>query len=151
MHLAGRGNRRKPCRRQEYPVQLMATEYGLEPMETGARFEKLTLPFRESCSSSIATQNRASLVQEQDIGEARELLRAWIVQEAAVAQRVVLMCGQDVMEWDNIASTIKYASLRRNGVTRAFGIAINEKNSFPDDIYHIISSFRRNGLAKRGH
>jgi hypothetical protein len=100
-------------------------------------------------------QNRTSLVQEQDIGEVKELLnrpwwrRAWIMQEAVVARKVVLTCGQEVMQWDNITSTIKSASLWRSVVIRAFGIAVDEKDSFPDDIYRIINSFRSEWANKR--
>jgi hypothetical protein len=79
--------------------------------------------------------------------EVKELLdrpwwrRAWIIQEAVVAQKLVLMCGPDTMEWGNVNSTIKKSSSYKN-VIKVFDMTVVAKDKFTDDIYQIISSFR---------
>jgi len=76
------------------------------------KYGKLGLPFREVIRNSIAIQNRADLVREQQLGEVKELLdrswwhRAWVIQEAVVARKLVLMCGEEKMPWENVTKTI---------------------------------------------
>jgi Heterokaryon incompatibility protein (HET) len=60
-------------------------------------------------ASSVAAQHKANLTHELDLGEIRELLSrpgwtcVWIMQEAIVARKLILMCGAETFEWKRLS------------------------------------------------
>jgi len=97
--------------------------------------------------SSVSTQQFAALMDELEQGELRELLcrpwwtRMWIMQEAIVAPKLILMCGSETFSWDGIQRSI---NRRRNrGGVEVFGIIANQEiASMQDETYQTISRFR---------
>ena len=116
------------------------------------KFGKPTLPVRESYKSSISVQNRSNLVYEQQFGEVKEILdrpwftRVWIMQEAILARKLVLMCGSETMAWDRIGTLIE-KSWTTQGTTRAFGMSVYPRDQIPDETYQRICHFREKRAA----
>ncbi|CAM1509403.1 Fc.00g031420.m01.CDS01 [Cosmosporella sp. VM-42] len=116
------------------------------------KYGKPTLPVRESFGDSVSMQNRSNLVQEQELGEIKEILdrpwftRVWIMQEAVLARKLVLMCGPEVMSWDRIGTVIRRGWIFK-GFPAAFGMTVNPRDEFPDETYQVICQFREKWAA----
>ncbi|KAK0732135.1 hypothetical protein B0H67DRAFT_640434 [Lasiosphaeris hirsuta] len=111
------------------------------------KFGKPTLPVRVSFSSSIGLQNRSNLVQDQDHGEIKEFLdrswftRVWIIQEAVLACKLVVMCSPEVMSWNRIGTVIHRAWIF-SGFEKVFGMVANPHHQFPDETYQALCHLR---------
>jgi hypothetical protein len=120
---------------------------GWHMWQVDRKFGKPTLSARESLKSSISWQNRSSLVQEQELGEVNEILdrpwftRVWIMQEAVLARKLVLICGPETMAWDRVGTVIQRSWITR-GFTKSFGMSVNPRNQFQDKTYQTICHFR---------
>ncbi|KAK9420200.1 putative WW domain-containing protein [Seiridium unicorne] len=83
----------------------------------------LLLPVRERFKSGHAVLESSHRAIEMEFGEIREILhrpwwtRVWIMQEAIVARKLVLICGEQVMDWDHIETTAKDLRWRTTGKT----------------------------------
>ncbi|EPE29819.1 WW [Glarea lozoyensis ATCC 20868] len=111
------------------------------------KFGKPTLPVRESLKNSISLQNRSSLVAAQEFGEINELLdrpwftRVWIMQEAILARKLVLICGSETIDWHDVGSKIKTSFMAIN-FPKCFGLKVNPWDLFCDETYQKICHFR---------
>ncbi|OAQ97008.1 hypothetical protein LLEC1_06366 [Akanthomyces lecanii] len=92
---------------------------GWHMWQVDRKFGKPTLPAGESFKGSISLQNRSNLIQEQELGEVNEILdrpwftRVWIMQEAVLARKLVLMCGPETMAWDRDRPAVAYSLLEQ--------------------------------------
>ncbi|KAK4213724.1 heterokaryon incompatibility protein-domain-containing protein [Rhypophila decipiens] len=109
-------------------------------------------------TNSVAAMHAAILTNEVVLGEVREILarkwwtRVWIMQEAIVARRLKLMCGDQTFEWDGVGRAID----RMKGVTgsrgaiEVFGTIMNPEMLIEEDrTYQLISRFREMWARKR--
>lgn len=111
-------------------------------------YGKPTLPFTEVLGDSIAMMNRSHLVMEHMNGEVRKLLdrpwwrRTWIIQEVVLAKNIQIICGDEVITWDRVASMLKLFRWTEAG-PRAFGVKSGDRNIFPDQMYGLISGYHQ--------
>lgn len=111
------------------------------------KYGKPTLPWTEQFTTSRGIMNRSALVEEQSNGEVREILdrpwwrRTWIIQEAVLARKIVIMCGNETIGWEDIDAWFKRLA-RTTDRIEVFGLPVHEKDFFPDRLYRIISDFR---------
>ncbi|RBQ81007.1 hypothetical protein FVER14953_20516 [Fusarium verticillioides] len=111
-------------------------------------YGKPTLPFLKSVRGSIARMNRSRLIEEQINGEVRELLdrpwwrRTWIIQEVVLAKNIQIICGEDVITWDAVASLFKRLKWTQ-GEVRVFDVKLSDRNIFPDQMYNFISGYHQ--------
>lgn len=110
--------------------------------------DKGLMPMGLEMGGLSALKNRSDHVNEQMNGEVRELLdrpwwtRTWIIQEAVLARELVVMCGGETVTWESFAelwSRLKWTQ----GRVQVFNVPINEKDLFPDEVYKIISDYRK--------
>lgn len=110
-------------------------------------------PFR-NVTSGAAWQWSVELDLEFDIGDIRELLsrpwwnRVWIVQEAVVGKKVVLMVGSEQFDWENVERSLerikKGRVLQGTGAVEMFGVVVNpEMYSAQDESYRLIARLRK--------
>lgn len=63
--------------------------------------------WKKTLSNSVNLRECADYVDEHGLGEVRELLdrpwwrRVWIIQEAVLARRLVLVCGTELIQWQS--------------------------------------------------
>ncbi|KAK9800156.1 putative WW domain-containing protein [Seiridium cardinale] len=94
---------------------------------TGWKVERrhggLLLPVRERFKSGHAVLESSHRAIEMEFGEIREILhrpwwtRVWIMQEAIVARKLVLICGEHAMDWNRVETTAKNLRWRTTGQT----------------------------------
>lgn len=99
--------------------------------------------------SPATSGEKGDLEEEFTLGEVRELLsrpwwrRTWVIQEAVVASKLVLMCGEETAPWDSIDLFHQcLAKSRSTTHLHAFGHLIHERYVSPDDGYQAISDYR---------
>ncbi|KAM7198192.1 Heterokaryon incompatibility protein (HET) domain containing protein [Naviculisporaceae sp. PSN 640] len=105
--------------------------------------------------SSTATAEKGDPDQEFTLGEVRELLsrpwwrRTWVIQEAVVASKIVLMCGEETAPWDSIDLFYQYLTKSRSSTSQlqVFGHPIHERYVSVDDGYQAISEYREKWQA----
>lgn len=120
---------------------------GWQSWKTGRKFGRPTLSARENFGSSIGWQNRAALLEEEEMGEIREILdrpwftRVWIMQEAVLAKKILVMCGPESMSWERIGA-VTQGKRTVNRHPKVFGMAVDPRQAFPDDTYQSICQFR---------
>lgn len=119
-----------------------------------AKYGKPTLPWTEQIGSGKGIVNRGNLLDEQSNGEVRELLerpwrrRTWIIQEAVLAGKITLMCGNEVTSWESIDGFFRQIRWTQPRF-EVFGLPIHERDRFPDQLYRIISDLRDKWHSKR--
>ncbi|KAG9494939.1 hypothetical protein J7337_013168 [Fusarium musae] len=92
--------------------------------------------------------NRSRLIEEQINGEVRELLdrpwwrRTWIIQEVVLAKNIQIICGEDIITWDAVASLFKRLKWTQ-GEVRVFDVKLSDRNIFPDQMYNLISGYHQ--------
>ena len=97
---------------------------------------------------STAQRNDLDLIEEQLTGEVRELLdrpywhRVWIIQEAVMARKLVLMCGPETVAW-NALKKLRVLERLQNKATVVFGISMDSTFHYPDATHHAISGLRK--------
>ncbi|CAG9978008.1 unnamed protein product [Clonostachys byssicola] len=103
---------------------------------------------RPSYTTNISTAlDRMTYTDDQLAGEIRELLdrpwwrRTWVVQEAVLAQKLVVMCGEEVVTWDMIRKLIDGRRISRPNF-EVMGIVLDE-TAFPDGLFRFISEYRQ--------
>ncbi|CAH0058500.1 unnamed protein product [Clonostachys solani] len=103
---------------------------------------------RPSYTTNVSTAlDRLTYTDEQLAGEIRELLdrpwwrRTWVVQEAVLAQKLVVMCGEELVTWDMIKKLIEGRRITRPNF-EAMGIVLDE-TAFPDGLFRFISEYRQ--------
>ncbi|KAM7219520.1 Heterokaryon incompatibility protein (HET) domain containing protein [Rhypophila decipiens] len=109
-------------------------------------------------TNSVAAMHAAILTNEVVLGEVREILarpwwtRVWIMQEAIVARRLKIMCGDQTFDWDGVGRAID----RMKGVTglrgaiEVFDTIMNPEMLIEEDrTYRLISRFREMWARKR--
>ncbi|RYP74058.1 hypothetical protein DL771_003247 [Monosporascus sp. 5C6A] len=100
--------------------------------------------------SKVSVYDWTSLTEELVHGEIRELLarpwwkRAWVVQEAVLAKKLLIMCGPEIAPWEYIGQATKRvrgggASLETGSL---FGQRVGSTYTFPDETYMQISAYR---------
>lgn len=120
---------------------------GWHQFKIDRKYGKPTLPWMEQFTTSKGIMNRSALVEEQSNGEVREILdrpwwrRTWIIQEAVLAQRIMIMVGSEVASWESIDAFFRRIA-RSTDRMEVFGLSIHEKDFFPDRLYRTISDFR---------
>ncbi|TPX18633.1 uncharacterized protein E0L32_002490 [Thyridium curvatum] len=120
---------------------------GWEQLKLDRKYGRPLLSFKENIGSAAGIMNRSNLVQEQMNGEVREILdrpwwrRTWIIQEAVLAGRIVLMCGPETVSWESV-DELKSRQFWTQARVEVFGVPANPKDFFPDQIYRIISDYR---------
>ncbi|KFG84121.1 hypothetical protein MANI_000736 [Metarhizium anisopliae] len=135
-------------------IQRKLWALGWHAWRVDRKFGKPTLPVREGCKTSITWQNRNDLVTEQVMGEINEILdrpwfsRVWIIQEAILARKLVLMCGPETMAWDRLGTAIGH-SWRGAGFMTCFGMRVDPVDEFSDETYQSICHFRERWAAGR--
>ncbi|KAL7756813.1 hypothetical protein ACKLNR_013806 [Fusarium oxysporum f. sp. zingiberi] len=118
-------------------------------------YGKPTLPFFKSVNSSIAMMHRSRLIQEQINGEVREFLdrpwwrRTWIIQEVVLAKNIQIICGDEVVTWDTVASLLKRLRMTQAEV-QVFGVKLSDRNVFPDRMYNLISGYHQKWHSTAG-
>ncbi|VUC26144.1 unnamed protein product [Clonostachys rosea] len=107
---------------------------------------------RPSYTTSLSTVfDRGEYSEEQVYGEIRELLdrpwwrRTWVVQEAVLAKKLVIMCGEELVSWDMIKKLIEEPPLGQPDLER-IGIVLDE-SVFPDGLFRFISEYRQRWLG----
>ena len=106
-----------------------------------------TLSGRKAMTRSAAIMDKSNLDNDLMLGEVRELLtrpwwrRTWIVQEAIVASKIMLMCGPETVPWDSIEKLRRILPWVTDHMT-AFGVDMHEKNLYLDAAYQTISDYR---------
>ncbi|KAB5540270.1 heterokaryon incompatibility protein-domain-containing protein [Coniochaeta sp. 2T2.1] len=119
---------------------------GWHQFKIDRKYGKPTLPWTEQFTTSKGIMNRSALVDEQSMGEIRELLdrpwwrRTWIIQEAVLARKIVIMCGPETTGWESVAAFFGRAAWTSR--VEVFGMPVHEKDFFPDRLYRIISELR---------
>ncbi|KAJ9137008.1 HET-domain-containing protein [Coniochaeta hoffmannii] len=114
----------------------------------------LLLPLRERFKSGVAFQESSDRATEFKAGEIRELLsrpwwtRVWIMQEAIVARKLTLMCGQHTAPWESVRKEYERHTKTTRGVS-PFGIDVNPAGELFDDIYWVINGFRERWAVKK--
>ena len=105
-------------------------------------------------TSGYAWQWANQLDNEVNAGDLRELLsrpwwtRVWIVQEAVVARKLVMMVGGDTFEWEHIERSLKRQRTAgvlspSEGANQVFDVVVNpEVYSAQDETYQMISRLR---------
>ncbi|KAF4334681.1 heterokaryon incompatibility [Fusarium beomiforme] len=112
-----------------------------------------TLPFSKAAKDSIALMNRSRLVEEHVNGEVRELLdrpwwrRTWIIQEAVLAKNIQIICGDECITWDTVASCLKRLKMTQ---VQVFGVKLSDRSMFPDQMYSLISGYHRQWHSSPG-
>ena len=108
-------------------------------------------------TNSVAMVHTAFMVNELVLGEVREILarpwwtRVWIMQEAIVARRLKLMCGDQAFEWDGVGRAIDRmrGTTGSRGAIEVFGTVMNPEMLVEDQTYRLISRFRDIWAKKR--
>jgi hypothetical protein len=102
-------------------------------------------------TSYTSTEDVMTSWNEISMGEVRELLtrpwwrRAWIVQEAVVSRKIVLMCGDEVVPWEHLS---KRKDTRDDVVF--LGLKLTPDEQVVDGRYRAILSFREKWQAEQG-
>ncbi|VUC33479.1 unnamed protein product [Clonostachys rosea] len=118
------------------------------------RLEKQTGKLRPPLAmSSGALIDAVNFAEEQVMGEAREILdrpwwrRTWVIQEAVLARKLIVMCGSEVVTWESIQDLIEKRRLDTPKV-EVCGVILGEMKNFPDDTFRFITEFRRKWHSK---
>ncbi|KAF2098809.1 HET-domain-containing protein [Rhizodiscina lignyota] len=99
-------------------------------------------------SDSASLEERSNYSEEHGFGEVRELLdrpwwrRVWIVQEAVLAQTLVVLCGTETIQWESFQSAIQGGSLKL-GKHAAGHKRPSALSDWPDASYQAISLLRQ--------
>ncbi|KAM7221187.1 Heterokaryon incompatibility protein (HET) domain containing protein [Rhypophila decipiens] len=86
---------------------------------------------RKVIKGSTALVEKGNVEEEFSLGEVRELLsrpwwrRIWAVQEAVVASKIVLMCGDETVPWESIEKFHQYSVKSR--MMQSFGHPIQAR------------------------
>ncbi|KAI8721606.1 hypothetical protein NCS52_00302500 [Fusarium sp. LHS14.1] len=94
-------------------------------------------------------QDSSHRAYEFEHGEIRELLnspwweRVWIMQEAIVAKRIVIMCGDQTATWDRIEVAIKNSIWRAPGPEDEFGLGDSKNAHLFNDKYLAVNEYRQ--------
>lgn len=121
---------------------------------TERKHGNILLPLKERFKSWEATQNAAELASEMELGEIRDLLtrpwwtRVWIMQEAIVARRLVLMCGSRTAPWESVESAVK-RSMREKGAVKAFDIVINPEFDMLEGGHRLLTNLRKRYMEQK--
>ncbi|RYP19190.1 hypothetical protein DL765_003505 [Monosporascus sp. GIB2] len=89
-----------------------------------------------------------SLYEELVHGEVRELLarpwwkRAWVVQEAVAAKKLLIMCGPETAPWECIGQATEPVGTTPLETASLFGQRVGSTYTFPDETYLQISAYR---------
>ncbi|KAH7467493.1 hypothetical protein FOMA001_g15115 [Fusarium oxysporum f. sp. matthiolae] len=136
-------------------IQNRMASVGWHQWKIDQTYGKPTLPFFKSVKSSIARMNRSRLIEEQINGEVRELLdrpwwrRTWIIQEVVLAKNIQIICEDEVVTWDTVASLLK--QLRKTQAeVQVFGVKLSDRNIFPDRMYNLISGYHQQWHSTAG-
>ncbi len=92
---------------------------------------------------------------EVESGEVRELLnrpwwtRVWIIQEAVLAKKLILMCGSESAPWETIGKVVKRQPDDSNDAIEMFGIQLTSHQSLLEDLYQTINQFRTKLIQNR--
>ncbi|KAJ4055975.1 hypothetical protein NW756_002879 [Fusarium oxysporum] len=136
-------------------LQNRMASVGWHQWKVDQTYGKPTLPFFKSVKSSIAMMNRSRLIQEQLNGEVRELLdrpwwrRTWIIPEVVLAKHIQIICGDEVVTWDTMASLLKRLRMTQAEV-QVFGVKLSDRNIFPDRMYNLISGYHQQWHSTAG-
>lgn len=120
---------------------------GWHQFKIDRKYGKPTLPWTEQFTTSKGIMNRSALVEEQSNGEVREILdrpwwrRTWIIQEAVLAQKIIIMCGSETTTWESIDAFFRRIVWTTDRM-EVFGLPVHEKDFFPDRLYRTTSDFR---------
>ncbi|EXL42618.1 hypothetical protein FOCG_15072 [Fusarium oxysporum f. sp. radicis-lycopersici 26381] len=121
-------------------IQNRMASVGWHQWKIDQTYGKPTLPFFKSGKSSIARMNRSRLIEEQTNGEVRELLdrpwwrRTWIIQEVVLAKNIQIICGDEVVTWDTVASLLKRLRITQAKV-QVFGVKLTGRLELLDVLY----------------
>ncbi|KAF5676678.1 WW [Fusarium circinatum] len=136
-------------------IQNRMASVGWHQWKIDKDYGKPTLPLLKSVKSSIAWMNRSRLIEEQINGEVRELLdrpwwrRTWIIQEVVLAKNIHIICGDDVITWDAVASLFKRLN-RTQAEVHVFGVKLSDRNVFPDQMYRLICGYHQQWHSNGG-
>jgi hypothetical protein len=114
----------------------------------------LLLPLKERFKSGVALQESSDRGTELKVGEIRELLsrpwwtRVWIMQEAIVARKLILMCGEHTASWESVRKEYENHTKASRG-SSPFGIDMNPGGELFDDIYWVVNGFRERWAVKK--
>jgi len=129
-------------------LQNSSLSVGWEQWKIDRKYGTPMLSATENIFSSVGIVNRGNLVDEQMNGEIRELLtrpwwrRTWIIQEAVLAERLVIMVGSETLSWESIRKCWERQGWTQ-GRMEVFGVRVmDDKDRFPDEIYRTISELR---------
>jgi len=108
-------------------------------------------------ANSVAFMHSTNLTNELVLGEVREILarpwwtRVWIMQEAIVARRLILMCGDQTFDWDGVGRAVDRmrGTMGIRGAIEVFGTVMNPEVLVEDQTYRLISRFRDIWSKKR--
>ncbi|OIW32767.1 HET-domain-containing protein [Coniochaeta ligniaria NRRL 30616] len=120
---------------------------GWHQFKIDRKYGKPTLPWTEQFTTSRGIMNRSALVEEQSNREVREILdrpwwrRTWIIQEAVLAQKIIIMIGSEATTWESIDAFFRRIAWTTDRM-EVFGLPVHEKDLFPDRLYRTISDFR---------
>jgi len=113
-----------------------------------------SFPLLRNITSGTAWQWSELLGMELNCGDLRELLsrpwwsRVWIIQEAVLGKKVVVMVGGESFPWENIERSLERVRKGKflqggQGVVELFGIVLNpEMYSMQDETFRLISRLR---------
>lgn len=152
----------EPTESTPLAIQDLQDSAGVKPMATTEKsivnyyMATLLAPshaFR-NVTSGAAWQWVSELGLEFEIGDIRELLsrpwwnRVWIVQEAVVGKKVVLMVGNEQFDWENVERSLDRIKTRKllqgTGAVEVFGVVVNpEMYSAQDESYQLIARLRK--------
>lgn len=131
-----------------------SSQWSVQRIRANRRHGYLVPPFRERMASSEAIKASSELFKELDTGELRELLsrpywtRVWIMQEAIVAKKLLLICGGDAAPWEGVQEYIESMTDFR-GAIQVFGITMNPEFDLLDKGYSRIEDLRQRWQEKR--
>ncbi|RTE80930.1 hypothetical protein BHE90_004561 [Fusarium euwallaceae] len=109
----------------------------------------LLLPLSQRFKGGSSMQDSGHRVYEFEHGEIRELLnrpwweRVWIMQEAIVAKKIVIMCGDQTATWDRIEAAIKNSIYRARGPEDEFGLGESKNSRLFNDKYLAVNEYRQ--------
>ncbi|KAM5350117.1 hypothetical protein ACJ41O_006622 [Fusarium nematophilum] len=109
----------------------------------------LLLPLSQRFKGGSSMQDSSHRAYELEHGEIRELLnrpwweRVWIMQEAIVARKIVIMCGGETATWDRIEEAIKNSNFRAPAPEDSFGLGENKNARLFNDKYLAVNEFRQ--------
>ncbi|KAL2670057.1 hypothetical protein Neosp_014938 [[Neocosmospora] mangrovei] len=109
----------------------------------------LLLPLSQRFKGGSSMQDSSHRAYEFEHGEIRELLnrpwweRVWIMQEAIVAKKIVIMCGDQTATWDRIEVAIKNSIWRAPGPEDDFGLGDSKNARLFNDKYLAVNEYRQ--------